>query len=164
MFFKSGFPPWILVEVLKNKLKSPPSVTLLFTILQILFGISDRLVRVSNCFSVFALYRLRSRSSLSQIFISNIKILPWWSFLVSTTSKDFEPRKAIATLQEVVVPWEQTIFPLKLSLHCFSSSTEECVSWRKTKKFGKELILSYSNTFILLTRLLNSLHVLENKA
>ena len=100
-FFKIGFLPWISsIEVLKNKLKLPPSITFLFTILGILFSISDSLVRVTNCsFSVFALYRLASRGSLSQIFISTVKILPWSSFLVSTTSKDFEPRKEIATPQ-----------------------------------------------------------------
>ena len=73
--------------------------------LGILFTISDSLVRVSNCsFSVFALYRLIRRTSLSQIFISSFKILLWSLFLVSTISKDFELRKAIATLQEFVLP------------------------------------------------------------
>ena len=36
--------------------------------------------------------------------MSSIKILPWSSFLVSTTSNDFEPRKAIVTTQEFVGP------------------------------------------------------------
>ena len=89
----------------KKKLKSPPSIAFLFAILGILFRISDSLVQVTNCsFSLFALYRLTSRSSLSQIFISTIKMLPCSSFLGSTTSKDFEQRKAIATPQEFVVP------------------------------------------------------------
>ena len=91
--------------MLKNKLKSPPSITFLFTMLGILFGISATLIRVTDySFSVFPLYRLTSRSCLSQIFISTIKFLPWSSFLISTTSKDFEPRKAIVILQQFVVP------------------------------------------------------------
>ena len=90
--------------MLKNKLKSPPSITFLFTILGILFGISATLIRVTDySFSVFPLYRLTSRSSLSQNFISSIKILSSLSFFVSTTSKDFEPRKAITTPQEFSV-------------------------------------------------------------
>ena len=88
-----------------NKLKSPPGITFLFIVLGILFSISESLVRVSDySFIVLPLYRLTSRSSISQISMSSNKILSWTSFLVSTTSKDFEPRKAIATPQKFVVP------------------------------------------------------------
>ena len=36
----------------------------------------------------------------------SIKIPSWSLFLVSTISKDFDPRNPIATAQEFVVPWE----------------------------------------------------------
>ena len=131
-FFKIGFPSWVSSEVLKNKLKSPLSTTFLFIILRILFSISNNSVGVSNCsFSSFPFERLTSRSSLSHIFLSSIKIPPWSWFLVSTTSNDFEPWNAIATPQEFVVPWEQRIYPLRSLLHCFSSSKEEYVSCKQ---------------------------------
>ena len=47
-FFKIGFSPWVSSAVLKNKLKSPPSITFLFVILATLFSIWDSLVRVSD--------------------------------------------------------------------------------------------------------------------
>ena len=63
----------------------------------------------------------------------SIKIPSWSSILASTASKDFEPRKAIATSQELVVPWEENIFPLKLSHQCLPFSTVERVSCKKQK-------------------------------
>ena len=74
-------------------------------ILGILFNISGGSFRVSNCsFSAFALSKVTRRTSLPQIYMLRIKIPSWSSILASTTSKDFEPRKAIATSQELVVP------------------------------------------------------------
>ena len=88
--------------MLKNKLKSPPSIAFLFIILRILFNISDGFREyLSTLFQCFSL--LTSISSLSQIFMSNMKILPRL-FLVPTTSKTFEPRKANAAPQNFVAP------------------------------------------------------------
>ena len=130
--------------MLKNKLKSPPGITFLSIVLEILFSISDNLVRVSNCFfSMFELYRLTSRNSLSQIFVSSIKILPRSLFLVWTKKSNWDTAR-ISCIMRV------KYFPFKIVTPLLFIINRGVYLLQKTKPFDKELFLRYSNTFILL--------------
>ena len=130
--------------MLKNKLKSPPGITFLSIVLEILFSISDNLVRVSNCFfSMFELYILTSRNSLSQIFVSSIKILPRSLFLVWTKKSNWDTAR-ISYIMRV------KYFPFKIVTPLLFIINRGVYLLQKTKPFDKELFLRYSNTFILL--------------
>ena len=117
--------------------------------LGILFTISDSLVRVSNCsFSVFALYRLIRRTSLSQIFISSFKILLWSLFFGHCSKKsNCDTARICCTI----------VSPLKLSLHW-------SVSLAKKHSHLIKVIFKVFKYLYSFTRLLSSLNIVGNKA